>query len=102
MPGPARGRRGVGGEGVDEVVVQRPALQPAGRVDREQPLDAPLAVGLAAEAELAVDDRAAQRAFGVVVGRLDALVIGEGPSRRRRRKRLRRARRCTTACTEWI
>src|SRR5439155_17964990 len=42
--------------------------------------DAPLArVGLGAEAELAVDDRAAQRAFGVVVGRLDALGVGEGP-----------------------
>jgi hypothetical protein len=33
---------------------------------------------LAAEADLAVDHRAAQAAFGVVVGRLDALVVGEG------------------------
>jgi hypothetical protein len=35
----------------------------------QQPLGASLAAGgLAAEAELASDDRAAQRAFGVVVG----------------------------------
>ena len=46
-------------------VVQRPALQSAGGVGRQQPFDALLAVcGLGAEAELAVDDRAAQRAFG--------------------------------------
>jgi hypothetical protein len=48
----------VGGERVDEVVVEGAA-----------PFDASFAVlGLGAEAELAVDDRAAQGAFGVVVG----------------------------------
>jgi hypothetical protein len=36
---------------------------------------------LAAERELAVDDGAAQRAFGVVVGGLDAVVGGERPER---------------------
>lgn len=51
---------GVGCQGVDEVVVQRPALEAACGVHRQQPLDASLAlVGLGAEAELAVDDRAA-------------------------------------------
>ena len=50
---------------------------------REQTLDAPLAtLGLAAERELAVDDRAAQGALGVVVGGLDALVVSERPQRR--------------------
>lgn len=38
-------------------------------------------LGLAAEAELAVDDRASQGALGVVVGRLDLGVGGEGPER---------------------
>ena len=46
----------------------------------EQPLDSAFAaLGLAAEAELAVDDRASQGALGVVVGRLHAVVGGEGP-----------------------
>jgi len=67
-------------EQVDEVGVQRPVLQSAGRVRREQPLDASFAVfGLAAERELAVDDGAPQSAFGVVVGRRDALDCVERP-----------------------
>jgi hypothetical protein len=32
--------------------------------------------GLASEREFAIDDGAAQRAFGVVVGRLDAAMVG--------------------------
>jgi hypothetical protein len=36
-------------------------------------------VVLAAERELAVDDRAAQGALGVVVGRLNAFAFGETP-----------------------
>jgi hypothetical protein len=55
-------------------------LEAAGGVDGEQSFDAAFAVvGLGAEAELAVDDGAPERAFGVVVGRLDAVVVGEGP-----------------------
>ncbi len=74
------GTQSDGGERGDEVVVEGAALQAAGGVDRQEPFDAPLAVGrLGAEAELAVNDRAAQRAFGVVVGRLDFAVVGEGP-----------------------
>jgi transposase len=38
--------------------------------------------GLAAERELAVDHGAAQRAFGVIVGRLDPGSLGERPQRR--------------------
>jgi hypothetical protein len=34
---------------------------------------------LAAEGELAVDDRAAESAFGVVVGRLNAVLLSEAP-----------------------
>src|SRR3954453_12058130 len=71
---------GVGGDRVDEVGVQAAALQAAGGVGGEEAFDAALAgLGLAAEAELAVDDGAAQRALGVVVGRLDPAVVGEGP-----------------------
>jgi hypothetical protein len=36
---------------------------------------------MAAERELAVDDGAAEAAFGVVVGWLDARGVGEGPER---------------------
>jgi hypothetical protein len=51
--------------------------------DREESFDGALAVlGLAAEGELAVDDRAAQAALGGVVGRLDAVELVEGPERR--------------------
>jgi hypothetical protein len=72
----------VGAEEVDQVGVQAAALEAAGGVCGQQPGDALLAgLGLAAEAELAVDDRAAQRALGVVVGRLDAVVVGERPQR---------------------
>ena len=38
-------------------------------------------VALGAEREFSVDDRAAERAFGGVVGRLDAVDGGEGPER---------------------
>jgi hypothetical protein len=45
---------------IDDVGVQRAMLQSAGRVRREQPLDASFAAdGLAAEAQLACDNRAA-------------------------------------------
>ena len=37
---------------------------------------------MAAEGELAVDEGAAQAVFGVVVGWLDAVGVGEGPERR--------------------
>src|SRR5687768_13475335 len=58
-------------------------LEAAAGRGRQQPLDPALTLlGLAAEAELAVDDRAAQRALGVVVGRLHAAAVGEGPQRR--------------------
>jgi hypothetical protein len=64
----------VGGERVDEVVVEAAALEAAGGVRRQEPFDARFAaIGLAAERQLAVDDGAAQGALGVVVGRLDAL-----------------------------
>jgi hypothetical protein len=67
-------------EEVDQVGVQAAALQAAGGVGRQQSGHALLAVlGLASQAELAVDDGAAQRAFGVVVRRLDARVLGERP-----------------------
>src|SRR6266699_418219 len=70
-------------DGLAQVGEQRAALQAAGGVRREQPRDAQLATrGLAAERELAVDDRRAQRSLGVVVGRLDAGVGGERPQRR--------------------
>jgi hypothetical protein len=73
----------MGGEGVAEVGKERALLQTAGDRRREQPLDAALALfGLAAERELAVDDRPAQAPFGMVVGRLDAVDLGEGPQRR--------------------
>jgi len=65
-----------------EVFEQRAALQAAGGGGREETFDPSLAVlGLAAERELSVDDRAAQRALGVIVGRLDAAPVGERPQR---------------------
>lgn len=55
-------------------------LEAAGLGDRQHALGEALAgVGLAAERDLAVDDRAAQPAFGGVVGRLDAVDLGERP-----------------------
>src|SRR6266545_1218939 len=61
---------GVRAECVDQVGVEGAPLEAASRVGGEQAGDALLAVlGLAAEAELAVDDCATQGAFGVVVGR---------------------------------
>jgi hypothetical protein len=73
----------VGDERVDEVGVQAAALQATGGVGRQEPFDAALAgLGSAAERQVAVDHGAAQRAFGVVVGRLDAPMVGERPSRR--------------------
>ena len=71
-----------GAEHVGEVGEERASLQPAGERGREETLDGALSLlGLAAEGELAVDDRAAQTAFGVVVGRFDAVDDGEGPQR---------------------
>ena len=73
---------GAGVERFGEVDEQRSLLEAAGGVCREQPGDALLAfLGLAAEAELAVDDSAAQRSLGVVVGRLHARDGGECPER---------------------
>src|SRR5439155_20589239 len=67
-------------EDVGEVGEERALLQAAGDGRREQPLDGAFAlVCLAAEGELAVDDGAAEAAFGVVVGWLDAVGVGEGP-----------------------
>ena len=54
---------GVGLERVDEVGVEAAALEAAGGVRGEESFDALLARGrLAAQGELAIDDRAAQRA----------------------------------------
>src|SRR5450759_2946715 len=73
----------LGGEHVAEVGKERAPLQAAGDRGREQPLDGALPPsGLAAERELAVDDRPAQAAFGGVVGRLDAGHAGEAPEGR--------------------
>src|SRR5450830_1045349 len=88
-PSPCSGeqRNGVaacfGSEHIGEVGKEGAALQAAGYRGREQPFDGALApLGLAAERELAVDDRPAQAALGVIVGRLDAGDAGEGPQRR--------------------
>src|SRR5450756_498409 len=72
-----------GSEHIGEVGKEGAPLQPAGDRGREEPLDrVRAALGLAAQGELAVDDRAAQATFGVVVGGLDAGDAGEGPQRR--------------------
>lgn len=72
-----------GGDRLDEEVEQRATLQPACLGDREHPLGKALAgLRLAAEGDLAVDHRASQSALGAVVGRLDAVDLGEGPKRR--------------------
>src|SRR5450830_1846662 len=72
-----------GSEHVAEVGKERAALQAAGDRGREETFDGALALlGLAAQGELAVDDRPAQAAFGVVVGGLNAGDTGEGPQRR--------------------
>jgi hypothetical protein len=73
----------VGGDQLGHVGEQRAALKAAGDRRREQSLDSPFAgLGLAAQRELAVDDRASECALGVVVGWLHPLVGGEGPQRR--------------------
>src|SRR4051794_24123599 len=73
----------VGGDQVAEIGEQRAALQAAGGGGRERALGESLAVlALAAERDLAVDDRCSQRALGGVVGRLDAVGGGERPQRR--------------------
>src|SRR5450759_633354 len=73
----------LGGEHVAEVGKERAALQAAGDRGGKQPRDGALALlGLAAQRELAVDDRPAQATFGVVVGRLDAGHAGEAPEGR--------------------
>src|SRR5665647_2654102 len=73
----------LGGEHVAEVGKEGAALQAAGDRGREQSRDGALALlGLAAQRELAVDHRAAQATFGVVVGRLDAGHAGEAPEGR--------------------
>jgi hypothetical protein len=61
---------------------QRALLLAAGRGGRERALGESLAVVAAgAVGELSVDDRAAERAFGGIVGRFDRGVDGEGPQR---------------------
>src|SRR6266705_4904115 len=70
---------GVGGEGLGEVGEERLFAEPAGDRGGEQPFDGAFALfGLAAEREFAVDDGAAEAALGVVVGRFDAVGVGEG------------------------
>src|SRR4051812_5103518 len=66
-----RGSRGGGGAGGGRWCAPRAAVRCAARRRRT-----------GCRGTLAVDDRAAQGAFGVVVGRLDALVVGERPQRR--------------------
>src|SRR6266568_1490659 len=71
---------GVGGEGLGEVGEEGLFAEPAGDRGGEQPLDGAFAsFGLAAEREFAVDDGAAEAALGMVVGRFDAVGVGEGP-----------------------
>ena len=71
---------GVGGDDLGEVGVERLLAEPAGDRGGEESFEAAFAAfGLGAERELAVDDRAAEAAFGVVVGRLDAIGVGESP-----------------------
>src|ERR1019366_4303269 len=81
-----RGKRvaaGVGGEQVAQVNEQRSALQSAGDRGGQCALDEALAVlGSAAVGELAVDDRAAERALGGIVRGLDPLGRHERPQRR--------------------
>jgi hypothetical protein len=68
----------VGVECFGEVDEEGLVLEAAGGVCGEQPLDSAFAaLGLTAEGELAVNNRAAERALGVVVRRLHAGVLGE-------------------------
>ena len=68
----------MGGEGLGEVGEERLLAEPAGDRGGEESFEAAFAAfGLGAVRELAVDDCAAEAAFGVVVGRLD--VVGVGP-----------------------
>ena len=70
---------GVGGDDFGEVGEERLFAEPAGGRRGQESLDASFAaVGLGAERELAVDDGAAEAAFGVVVGRFDAFGVAEG------------------------
>src|SRR5450830_763719 len=72
-----------GSEHIGEVGKEGAALQAAGDRGGEESFDRALsALGLTAQGELAVVDRPAQAAFGVVVGRLDAGHAGEAPQRR--------------------
>lgn len=82
-----------GGRCVDEVRQDRAALQHAGLACRADPLD-PAAPGLrlSAELDLAHDHAVAQRAFGGVVGRVDAGNLAERPQRRATRSRCRLSR----------
>jgi hypothetical protein len=85
---------GVRGEQLAYVGEQRAVLQAAGDRRREQSLDPSFAtLGLAAERELVVDDRASRSVLGVFVGRLHALVAGERPQRGHSFSRLRAMRR---------
>src|SRR5665648_312721 len=72
-----------GSEHIGEVGKEGAPLQPAGDRGGEEPLDRVLAAfGLAAQGELAVDDRPAQAALRVVVGGLDPGHTREAPQRR--------------------
>ena len=70
----------MGGDDLGEVGEQGLLAESAGDGGGEESFDASFAAfGLGAERELAVDDGAAEPAFGVVVGWLDAVGVGEGP-----------------------
>jgi len=71
-----------GAEDVGQVGEERASLEAAGDRGGEQSFDRSLALlGIDAKREFAVDDGAAEAAFGVVVGRLDPVGVGEGPER---------------------
>ena len=64
----------MGGDDLGEVGEERLLAEPAGDRGGEESLEAAFAAfGLGAERELAVHDRAPEAAFGVVVGRFDAV-----------------------------
>ena len=68
------------GDQFAEVGEQRAVLLAAGDGDRERALgEAFTVVALGAEREFSVDDGAAERALGGIVGGLDAVQDGEGP-----------------------
>ena len=72
----------VSGQQFGQELEERAVLLATGRGDGERALGEPLTViGAGAVRELSVDDGAAERALGGVVGRLDPLDRDEGPER---------------------